>query len=169
MSEGAISWSSGRNKYGAYSFSNEETIITHLSQLFKNKEIWGIDSFCLDKNRIMEWSNVNFGYFPCVDFEQSFYQTLKNYLIFAKNTLNLPLPLKLIAGATDVEGYRMTPPPVMSFGGFERFAGNVVEQHLIYKTKIENYDEDPSVILIPYFKYVWEECGLERPNKPVFR
>ena len=117
----------------------------------------------------MEWSKVNFGYFPCVDFEQSFYQTLKNYLTFAKNTLNLPLPLKLIAGAIDVEGYRMTPPPGMSFGGFERFAGNVVEQHLIYKTKIENYDEDPSVILIPYFKYVWEECGLERPDKPVFR
>lgn len=151
MSEGSISWSSGRNKYGAYSFSDEETKITHLSQLFKNKEIWGIDSFCLDKNRIMEWSKVNFGYFPCVDFEQSFYQTLKNYLTFAKNTLNLPLPLKLIAGAIDVEGYRMTPPPGMSFGGFERFAGNVVEQHLIYKTKIENYDEDPSVILIPYF------------------
>jgi len=33
MSEGTISWSSGRNKYGAYSFSNEKTIILHLSPL----------------------------------------------------------------------------------------------------------------------------------------
>ena len=169
MSRGTISESLGRNKYGAYSFSNKETIILQLSQLFKNREIWGIDSFCLDKNRLKEWAHVDFGYFQCVDFEQSFYQTLKNYLTFAKDTLSLPLPLKLIAGATDVEGYRMTAPSGMDFVGFDRFGGNVVEQHLIYETKIESYDEDPSAILIPYFKYVWEECGLERPNKPVFR
>ena len=55
-----------------------------------------------------------------------------------KDTLNLPLPLKLIAGATDVEGYRMPSPPGMSFGGFERFAGNVVEQPTFCDVPIQN-------------------------------
>ncbi|MFC1495742.1 hypothetical protein ACFL6W_10710 [Thermodesulfobacteriota bacterium] len=169
MSEGTIGWASGRNKYGAYSFSNEEAKILHLSQLFKNKEVWGIDSFCVDKDRLMKRSNVNFGFIPCVDFEQTYYQTLKNYLSFAQDTLNLPVPLKLIAGVTDVEGYRMTPPPGMNFGGFNRFNGNVVDEHLIFEGKIQSYEEDSSAILIPFFEYVWDECGLERPDKAVFR
>ena len=168
MSEGNISWSTGRNKYGAYSCSFEDRKIQNFSQLFKNRELWGIDADIIDKTKRMEWAKVDFGYFPCVDFEKTFYRTLVNYLDFAETTLKVPLPLKLIAGATDVEGYRMPPPPGMQFSGFDRFRGNVVEQHIIYDGLIESYDMDATQILLPFFKYVWEECGLNRPEKGIF-
>jgi hypothetical protein len=58
----------------------------------------------------MQQANVDFGFFPGSYVEKIFYLTLKNYLNLAKETLKLRLPLKLIAGATDVEGYRMTAP-----------------------------------------------------------
>jgi len=168
MSEGNIGCSTGRNRYGAYSCSFKDQKILNFSQLFKNGELWGIDSDSIDKGKCMKWAKVNFGYFPCVDFEQTFYRTLINYLDFSKTTLKLPLPLKLIAGATDVEGYRMPPPPGMHFGGYERFRGNVVEQHIIYDGLVDSYDIDASKILLPFFEYVWEECGLNRPNKGIF-
>jgi len=168
MSGGNISWSTGRNKYGAYSCSFEDRNILRFSQLFKNGELWGIDADTIDKRKRMEWAKVDFGYFPCVDFEQIFYRTLVNYLDFAKTTLKVPLPLKLIAGATDVEGYRMPHPPGMHFGGFERFRGNIVEQHIIYDGIVESYNLDATQILLPFYEYVWEECGLNRPEKGVF-
>ena len=74
-------------------------------------------------------------------------------------------PLKFIAGATGVEGYRMTAPSGMDFGGFERFGGRVVEENLIYEGTIPNYELPVTSILRPFFDYVWEECGLNRPDK----
>ncbi len=60
----------------------------------------------------MESSKVDFGYFHCVAFEDIFKRTLANYLEFAEKALQLPPPLRIIAGAVRVEGYRMTRPLV---------------------------------------------------------
>jgi hypothetical protein len=151
--------STGRNKYGAFVCSKENDIVHQMTQLFKNRELWGIDAELIDRRRF----TTPFGFFPFEEFEYTFKNSLRNYLAFASNTLKLPLPLRFIAGATDVEGYRMTAPPGRHFGGYEKYRGAVVDQHIVYPGIIESYDIDISEALRPFFEKVWEECGLERP------
>ena len=159
----------GRNKYGAFVCIYSSDQIISLTQLFKNGELWGIEADCIEKKIHMERANVSFGFFPCISFEHAFLLTLTNYLKFASEKLKLPLPLLFIAGATDVEGYKMTAPNDMTFGGFERFAGNVVNRHIIYKGQVNDYNNEVTKILRPFFDHVWEECGLERPNRERLR
>jgi hypothetical protein len=159
----ASGWSYGRNRYGAYAYVEVDGKTTNLTQLFKSGELWGIDSVSIEKNLLMQYAKVNFGFFPSVAFEKTFVKTLNNYLKFAKETLRLPPPLKFIAGATNVLGYKM---------GTEKFAmgtfpGNVVEQNIIFQAIIDAYSIEPHTILRPFFNQVWEECGLERPDEDI--
>lgn len=153
----------GRNKYGSYVCYRENDEIQNLTQLFKNGELWGIDAYAIDKDRLMKRANVNFGFLPASYIEKVFHITLNNYLKFVKDALEINPPLKLLAGASDVEGYRIAG----RFGGFQEFNGNVVEEHLIYESIIENYEKEAAIILKPFFEYIWEEGGLERPDKEI--
>jgi len=155
----------GRNRHGAFVCEHDAEKVFAVTQLFRNKELWGIDAGTIDKELLKEWLKVEFGYFACSSLETAFIQTLSTYLTFCRDILNLPLPLKFIAGATGVEGYRMTAPSGMDFGGFERFGGRVVEENLIYEGTIPDYELPVTSILRPFFDYVWEECGLNRPDK----
>lgn len=158
MSRGDISYSFGRNKYGAYACSSEDGKVINFTQLFRSGELWGIDAYSIDKNRLMKRANVDFGFFPFGAFEKIFVVTLDHYLKFARDILKLPMPLKFIAGATDVLGYRM------AVRG-EKVSGNVVEDHITFEGIIDDYSKEPHIILRPFFEHVWEECGLERPYR----
>lgn len=157
MSRGDISYSFRRNKYGAYACSSEDGRVINFTQLFKSGELWGIDAHSIEKNRLMERANVDFGFFPFGAFEQIFVMTLDHYLKFARDILKLPIPLKFIAGATDVLGYRMAVRGT-------KVLGNVVEDHITFEGIIEDYLQEPRIILGSFFEHVWEECGLERPK-----
>jgi len=155
----------GRNKYGAFVCNHREGEVVNMTQLFKSGEIWGIDAHCINKSIHMDRAKVKFGFFPCVSFENCFVTGMTNYMRFAQETLSLDPPIKFVAGASDVIGFRMTAPAGMHFGGFERFAGDVVEQHIVYEGEIDSYDIPILEILRPFFDHVWEECGLDRPDK----
>ena len=163
MSRGGTGGSYGRNKYGGYICHTDIDTISNITQLFKTGELWGIDTFVIDKDRLLEWGKTDFGFFPCIDLEHTFIDTLANYLKFASETLKLPLPLKFIAGATDVEGYRMTAPNGIDCGSV-RFGGNVVDEHITYEGLIPDYNKKATEILRPFFNHVCEECGVVRPD-----
>lgn len=165
MGDSNHGWSQNRNKYGAFSYSHHEYQVVGLTQLFLNNEIWGIDAYSIDKKHCMEFAEVEFGYFPSVLLENAFINTLSNYLTFYKNALNISLPVKFIAGATGVEGYRMTPPTNMHFSGYSKFAGRSYMENIIHEGEINDYESSPSRILRPFFNKVWNECGLDRPDK----
>ena len=160
MGEDVAGRSTDRNKYGAYAYHQEDGQILNMSQLFLSGELWGIDAFSIDKQDQIERRGVKWGFFPSLALENIYVRTFTNYLKFAQETLNLPVPLKMIAGATDVQGYRMA----AKFAGYEPFGGSVVNEHIVYETKIIDYEQEPVHILRPFFDYIWEECGLERPD-----
>lgn len=165
FSQSASGGNFGRNKHGAFiydSFQDKE--ITHLTQLFKNGEIWGIDNRCLAGRRgVNEINPVK--YVPCVYFEQAFVNTMTNYLKFAEVSLELNFPFIFIAGLTDIEDYKMTAPTNMGFdGGFSRFGGRAFGDNIIKQGEITNNTLTPAKILRPFFNYVWEEFGVERPD-----
>ena len=164
LTDRATGWDLGRNRHGAFVCEHDAEKVLAMTQLFRNKELWGIDAEMIDKESCKEWLKVKFGYFTCSSFENAFIQTLSTYLTFCRDILNLPLPLRFIAGATDVEGYRMNAPHGMDFGGL-KFNGQVVEEHIVYEGTILDYELPVTTILRPFFDYVWEECGLNRPDK----
>lgn len=158
-------FSRGRNKYGAFTVAHDRDKVLSLTQVFHNREIWGIDAATIDKKGLMDWMNVEFGYFPCSTLEESFIFTFSSYLPFCRDFLKLPLPLKFIAGATKVEGYRMTAPNGIRFGGINQFGGRVVKEHLIYEGSIIDFNSDAKILLRPFFEKIWDECGLKRPDR----
>ena len=93
-----------------------------------------------------------------------FIDALSNYLLFCREILKLPTPLKYIAGATKVEEYRMTALYGTSFGGKD-FGGRVEEPYITYEGQIKSYDTKPTEILRPFFEHLWDELGLTRPDR----
>jgi hypothetical protein len=160
----AWGWSSERNRYGAFSYAEEDGEILFFSQLFRTGEIWGIDTRSINMKTCVDDGGVDFGYFPSDHLEAVFSDTLENYLQFASGPLSLPLPLRFIAGATGVAGYRMTAPRNTHFRTADpRFGGRVDADHITYEGKIDEYGKNAADILLPFFEHVWHECGVERP------
>ena len=147
----------GRNRYGAFVCDRDNETVLAVTQLFCNRELWGINTDVIDKKSNMEWFNIDFGIIDCAKVEAAFVQTLSNYLLFCRDILQLSLPLSFIAGATGVEGYRIT------LGGSRRALGRILEQHVIYKGEITDYDTVANDILRPFFDHIWEEAGVKRP------
>ncbi len=152
-------WSYGRNKHGCFVCNRVDSVIENLTQFFLNGELWGIDAFAIDKERLTSRSGTEFGFFVCNLLEGSFMNTLTNYLKFASETLELKPPLKLVAGATDVKGYKM-----LTGDHFNLYGGNVVNDEIIHESIITDYSIHPSDILQPFFTKIWSECGLDRPK-----
>jgi len=155
----------GQNKHGAFVCFYQDGKVFQLTQLFKNRELWGIDALRIEKRTSIEGATVNIGFFPCSSLETTFINTLENYLTFARNVLEIETPLRFIGGATDVEGYRGTALSGMDCPGLVRCGGNVEKQHIVYEGVIEDYDKEVVKILRPFLEQVWQECGLKRPDK----
>ena len=160
----------GRNKHGVFmcdfeqhEFDQKLGVIRSVSQLFLTRELWGIDGRTINSKRLKQRAGVDFGFFPCTAFENVFTITLRNYLDFANRTLKIPLPLKVVAGATNVIGYRMSLPKSLHGG----FSGPTVEDSIFFEGEVHDYSESPFRILRPFFELVWDKCGIERPKADV--
>ena len=49
--------------------------------------------------------------------------------------------------------------------GIIRYIGRVVNDNIIYEGTIADFDSDPKLLLRPFFEKIWEECGLQRPDR----
>ena len=158
-----FAWSD-RNQYGAivYRDDGKGTVVEHLTEILKNRELWGVNS------EPETWRHAEGGFgFLYNGYEAAFAAALKNYLQFAQDELELQSPLRLIAGFTGIEGFRMTAPPGQSFLGYERHRGRAVEPDIIWEGVVDGWDTPPEMILMPFFQKVWHDMGLgERPDVP---
>jgi hypothetical protein len=146
-----------RNKYGAVVFvlpkEESPSNTTGFTQVFKSGEIWGVSATLSQMKR----DGVSF--IPSTGIEKDFEGGLTNYLRFARYVLALDVPLRFIAGLSDVEGFTMALPQ-----GHFRFAGQVVEEEVVYKGIVNDHSASVHELLLPFFQQVWEACGLERPE-----
>ncbi len=166
MGRGYFSYSTyiDRNKYGAYICTYREKQVINFTQLFLTGQLWGMDTDTIERESVIEYSKVDFPYIPSGAFEDVFNKTLTSYMSFAKDILNLPLPLKFIAGATDIEGYKMAGPDP-----YNRFQGRAFSKHIMFEGEITDYSQTTTEILRPFFNHVWEEFGLTRPATEYLR
>lgn len=87
--------------------------------------------------------------------ERLYIETLANYLQFARDLLNLSVPLQIEAGLVGVKGYAIA----LEHGRH----GKILEQNVIWRSNISSYDEAPNEILRPFFHLFWAKCGVQRP------
>jgi hypothetical protein len=136
-----------RNKHGALVYGGSRRHdIEGMTQLLRNRELWGISC------------ELPEGILPSLAYEDAFVRALANYLRFAKEKLELELPLKVRAGFTGIEGFRMAVQ-------HNRLAGETVEPDIVGEIVVEDWNTPPKEILLPFFKQVWEAFGLERPDQ----
>lgn len=157
-------FSYSRNQYGAIVFNNEDSSATNVTQLFKNGELWGIDSRNIGKNPNFE-KEYGFNFIHYERFKEVFVFTLENYLKFASETSKLVLPLRLVAGATDIEKYKITAPDGFQFNGFMKCSGLAVENQIIYESSIDDYSTSTEAILLPFLRKFYDHFGLTLPEK----
>lgn len=148
----------GRNRYGAVDLllDIKNDSVLSLTQIFRNGEIWGIDRDMLDDEA--DYRGEKIKYVPSIAMERMFEDAMKRYLAVARKKLKLSLPLTFIAGATDVEGYRMA---ASQLG--EKFSGQVVTPDIRFEGVVTSYEVSNAQILLPFFEHFWDEFGIRRP------
>ncbi|MDO8635959.1 MAG: hypothetical protein Q7R34_06905, partial [Dehalococcoidia bacterium] len=129
-----------------------------LTQVFQNGEIWGIEGYSLGEEVQTARVKTPIRYIPAGFVENLFSKTLQNYLDWVKASLKLKPPLKYIAGLSGIAEY---PISIDS----HHIDGYCVDDEVISTGEIADYEVDVTRILIPFFKNIWECCGVTRPDK----
>ena len=142
------------NKYGAVIFGalnkEDQNFTQSFTQVFKTGEIWGIDKEILDNGH-------GSGYFASEAIENVFNNAFGNYLSFAEKNIKLNFPIRVIGGVSGVENFGIT---ISS----SQMGGNCVEDEVVYEGVINSFESKPAEFLKPFFRNIWESCGLEYPK-----
>lgn len=150
-----VGYSIDINKYGSVAHFAEQKerskkmIASAFTQVFSTGEIWGINAYDLSLNNDEKTLKIPYLY-------RAFITYLKKYLRSAKDFLHLDLPLTFIAGITDVDHYSIQ----LNYD----IVGNCVLDEIIYEGSINNFDEDPELLLDPFFNKIWDAFGADRPS-----
>ena len=139
------------NQYGGmtFSFDGENKLLTS-TQLFSNREIWGIDATML----------VNGKSIPSLSYEQVLNNGLRHYLEFAQNYLHLEYPVIIEAGASSVRGFSMAMGPRYR----EQYWGKVMAPDIKSRQKLPEYTEEAvNRVLLKIFEDFFDAVAAERP------
>ncbi|NGX58594.1 MAG: hypothetical protein K940chlam3_01501 [Chlamydiae bacterium] len=141
-----------RNAYGGitYSFAGQDLFTT--SQIFPNREIWGLDTTLLAREKTI----------PSFSFEELFESGLKHYLEVAKGRLRLKLPLIIEAGAVGVKGFKMEMGnafrPDYLWGPIHQ--SEIRSRHMLMRWSVKDVNQ----LLLDIFKDFFGAVGERRPN-----
>ena len=155
-----------RNQYGGIAIAIHGNMEVYgITQLHLNQELWGVDGYSLDKVRCLRFHadyapgapGADFGFIPSVLVEDVFNVALSSYLQFYRDQLKLPCPLRVIAGMTGIQGYKMGVKD-----SFDKFQGKMFCDSLEHEIDISNYDgvDKPASVMRPFYDYVWGVVAL---------
>ncbi len=152
-----------RNQYGAIAYRTvgDRSVIYELTQVFKSRELWGVNS------EPDGWRNSEGDGYLTNIYEDAFCRVLLHYVSFAHTKLDLTPPLRVIAGFTGINDYKIAASSGFSFNQIDKFGGKAVEPRIIFDGVIDDWSILPETFLMPFFEQVWEAFGLDRPNTPL--
>ncbi len=144
-----------RNKWGAVVYNTKnvkrQTDANQITQVFKNSEIWGIDTRYIG----------NHGgklYVPTGYVKSIFLKGLRQYLDFYRLQLNGEFPVKIIAGLCGVEGVGISI-------SNNRIAGHFVEDKIAFDEIVYTDVVSTEDVLKPFFDLIYKGCGITPPEK----
>ncbi|NOX65648.1 MAG: hypothetical protein GXO85_07575 [Chlorobi bacterium] len=148
-------YSSCRNKYGSITYSGENSgQLISTTQLFKNREIWGVEAFILHSRE-----GRDFDFVPTAAFETGLIRSLNAYLNAAYERLGYTHNVHVEAGLVNVEGFKLAMPNDY----WERFWGPIFEDITVNFTVNKNDPESVNNGLLKVFEAVFDSAGSERP------
>lgn len=153
----ASGWSSAQNKYGVIVFDVEHEIgITSATQLFRNRELWGIDSDCLDCGQFPEAKGI-----PCGVHERMIASCLYNYLQFSVGSLGVDPPFTVELGVVGAAGQLL----FVSNSFLDQW-GPILDDRIIVRETLKTIDPvDVDALLLRFFEAIFDAAGHERPQR----
>lgn len=139
------------NRFGGITFSevensNGEKIFT-TSQVFTNREIWGIDATILQN-----------GYIPSETLEKLYYRSTYHYLEVAVNKMGLKPPLIIEAGATNINNFNIAMPHNQRWGP-------IYDNEIILRQTLDNIETNKiNRLILEIFNKFYDAAGRERPK-----
>ena len=145
-----------RNGAVAYTFDNNDPLTARTaSALTRSGEIYGIDRYLLQHDKTAR------PYVPTEAIEKILIDGLGNFLDVAKNRLKLSMPLEVDVGLEGIQGFRLAVDRRI-FG--DEFIGPILDDTIVQRFTIEDYDCDPSQLLLPLFEEIYDKAGHIRPR-----
>jgi hypothetical protein len=149
-------YSSCRNRYGYITYAGENAgKLISTTQVFKNREIWGVESFVLRRRE-----DRDLDYVPTGAFEEGIIRSLNTYLNIAYDRLNYTDKVHIEAGMVNVEGFKLAMPNSY----WNRFWGPIFENISVQATVDKNEPGSVNAALLNIFEAVFDSAGSVRPN-----
>jgi hypothetical protein len=151
---GGASWE--LNKYGGITFSYADVAegkkVFTTSQVFLNREIWGLDATHLYDRKIVS---------PLA-FEKLFDDALRHYLDVAGKLLNLNPPIIVEAGAVEVSNFTLIRP---SYFPSQREWGKIYDKEIKSRHTLSSIEKQAvDKILLAIFEDFFDAFGAKRPE-----
>ena len=148
------------NRWGAIAYQqlNDADLILNATQLHRNREIWGFDSYLPDPTN-KAGANGPPGIWA-KDMEKAFLSHLKAYIAFANETLGVAPPYDVVAGASHVSNHSLYVPTQF---GAEAW-GPILTDPLVAKRRLHSCDERAQeALLVSIFEAFFDAVGRKRP------
>jgi hypothetical protein len=144
-----------RNKYGCITYGGENAgELIASTQVFKNREIWGIDAFILRRR-----DNSDIDFIPTMTYEQGIIRSLNAYLKVAFERFGYTNIVHVETGLVNVKGFHLAMPSNF----FDRYWGPLFEDINVQFTINKNDTDSIQKGLLRVFESVFDAAGTERP------
>lgn len=148
--------SSDRNRYGAITYGGREGAeLIASTQLFKNREIWGIDAFVLRPREDYESDYLATG-----AYESGMIRSLRTYVNVAFEKLGYPDVVHVEAGMVNIDGFKLMMPREY----FDHFWGPMYDDFSVVATIDKNEPETITAALVKILEAVFDAAGHQRPT-----
>lgn len=154
-------WNYVRNPQGCAAFmprENHPDTALSATLLAHNGSLYGIDRYHLQLHKYKEEQIEPF--IPANAVEKILLHGLENYLLVAKEHLQLQPPFDVDVSLQGVSGYQLAVKP--KYIGSPKYRGNIFDPSIGESFEINSYDVDPFQILLPLFEKIYDKSGLER-------
>jgi hypothetical protein len=121
---------------------------------FKTGEVWAIDTWVLGAEQTMLLS---------VEIEKMLTEQLPHYGYFL-SLLGLEEPYRWIAGLTGVKNRQLQYPPERYSIRIPGMPGRLCASEQVITEGVYDGKQSPMSTLLPFFKDIYDACGIERPE-----
>lgn len=149
--------SSARNRFGGivYNGDYDEGVLHSTTQVFLNRELWGIDATLLAHQ-------ADAPAIPPALVEQTLLNGLREYRNFARDRLGVTPPVRVEAGATNVKNSYFV---MERTNYFDSLWGPVHRQHIEWAGTLNSWeDEELDRVLLAIFEEFFDASGHARPQ-----
>jgi hypothetical protein len=146
----------GRCRYGVCRICRhpkDETLIGAIVLVMPSREIWGIETHLLTPAGRQTSQEAYSQIIPTALVQRIFTGSLKSYLRFAQSKLDLNPPFVIVAGISDVEGYRLALPQ-------NQLSDTIFSSSIVQEISINDPETGPEKVLHPFFSSIYDAVGI---------